>query len=590
MGYEKMINDKTLAGAIAAADENALIALANKGLYKRALKDVETLTADYCESDGAIDINVGSEKCRIVLPLSESKCSCPSRTICRHILAAVILLKNEVGDITPETAPPEPPAPEPKPDPKPKSKPAKKSNEEPPIQELTASEKTKIHECAEMCAELLGTVIMHGLTRVSESAPDDFELAAVRCHAEKMAEAERLMREIGSRLADCAARRAAFDSKFFTQRLIECTQLMEKLMSDGVKAEDLGTFRQTYEEYDGNLEILPVGQRNIAGGDYEGEIYYFVNTDKTASRQFFTFSDIRPTFYETRRKVPPAVAWGLQVPVKQMMHTKMTLAHAKVRDGKLSASKETEVIARSKANLNCSAMWELVLENFTEAAVSLAEREIKNESDQLFLIRPARVVESHFDKLTQNLIMTLEDCAGNVVQASAKYRRETKDFIAQLELLADKMLKQNDGSYTMLVSAYIDDGVMKFFPIEIYDFIEPPDPREFEMPQKYESAYAYADCIQQLRQLFSQLRKYMEYTVRTGLQSADDAEELSAQCEKFGMQGLCELVKQTDKAVSGYRHSTDENRFAVLEKMARLYEYLEIADKKIGVLSALSVM
>ena len=49
-----MIENKTIAAELSRADEEYLTALANKGLYKRALKDAEELSPMYKEADGGI--------------------------------------------------------------------------------------------------------------------------------------------------------------------------------------------------------------------------------------------------------------------------------------------------------------------------------------------------------------------------------------------------------------------------------------------------------------------------------------------------------------------------------------------------------
>ncbi|WP_294492087.1 SWIM zinc finger family protein [uncultured Ruminococcus sp.] len=71
---------------IAAADEDALIGLANKGTYKRACKDAEGLTAEFEEGDDCITLSFGGETVTLKAPLENSTCSCPSRAVCRHII------------------------------------------------------------------------------------------------------------------------------------------------------------------------------------------------------------------------------------------------------------------------------------------------------------------------------------------------------------------------------------------------------------------------------------------------------------------------------------------------------------------------
>ena len=87
-----------LMNAVKSADDEYLTGLTNKGTVKRAYKDMETaeISAEYGESE--ITVNVGEEKCTIKEPLAESKCSCPSRSICRHIITAILWLKGNAGE------------------------------------------------------------------------------------------------------------------------------------------------------------------------------------------------------------------------------------------------------------------------------------------------------------------------------------------------------------------------------------------------------------------------------------------------------------------------------------------------------------
>ena len=156
-----------LAAAIYNADDERLIAIANKGIYKRAVKDAENAEADITESEDSAEVSFGGEKCVITFPLEESRCSCPSRTVCRHIITAVLLLKKRLPEQLPaaeESVPHE----------------EEKSSEEPETTEersvgnkLSEAEQKKIHSCAEMCMGLLCGVLKHGLVRIPETAAED---------------------------------------------------------------------------------------------------------------------------------------------------------------------------------------------------------------------------------------------------------------------------------------------------------------------------------------------------------------------------------------------------------------------------------
>ncbi len=78
-------------------DDDYLIGMSNKGTLKRAYKDLESaeVSAEYGED--SVQVKLSGEVCTIVNPLGESKCSCPSRSVCRHLITAILWIKSH-GD------------------------------------------------------------------------------------------------------------------------------------------------------------------------------------------------------------------------------------------------------------------------------------------------------------------------------------------------------------------------------------------------------------------------------------------------------------------------------------------------------------
>ena len=60
-----MIENMTLAAEILSADEERLVSMANKGLYKRALKDTDGAEPVYTEENGVVSVSAGGEVCRV---------------------------------------------------------------------------------------------------------------------------------------------------------------------------------------------------------------------------------------------------------------------------------------------------------------------------------------------------------------------------------------------------------------------------------------------------------------------------------------------------------------------------------------------
>lgn len=89
----------TLTDLIEKVDDDYLIGLSNKGTLKRAYKDLEqenpVLTRQGEEAQVAAQVALKEETCVLRVPLGESICSCPSQSICRHIITAILWMKKE---------------------------------------------------------------------------------------------------------------------------------------------------------------------------------------------------------------------------------------------------------------------------------------------------------------------------------------------------------------------------------------------------------------------------------------------------------------------------------------------------------------
>ena len=86
----------TLKALIKNVDDDYLIGISNKGTVKRAVKDLEAESPSLTWTDGEAAVALKEENCIIRAPLTDSACSCPSRSICRHIVTAILWLKREL--------------------------------------------------------------------------------------------------------------------------------------------------------------------------------------------------------------------------------------------------------------------------------------------------------------------------------------------------------------------------------------------------------------------------------------------------------------------------------------------------------------
>lgn len=87
-------------------DDDYLIGLSNKGIVKRAYKDLENAAVSIENENAAaakeLTIFVDDVTCRLTLPIGESTCTCPSRSMCKHIVMAVIFAKEKFAGQMPD--------------------------------------------------------------------------------------------------------------------------------------------------------------------------------------------------------------------------------------------------------------------------------------------------------------------------------------------------------------------------------------------------------------------------------------------------------------------------------------------------------
>jgi hypothetical protein len=84
-----------LAAQLARYDDDAFAALANRGLLRRATKDLEKAAATVAEeSDDALVMAFGEHRVRFdVRGPAHARCSCPASGVCQHVLACAITLQ-----------------------------------------------------------------------------------------------------------------------------------------------------------------------------------------------------------------------------------------------------------------------------------------------------------------------------------------------------------------------------------------------------------------------------------------------------------------------------------------------------------------
>ena len=654
--------------SILSADDEYLTGLTNKGTVKRAYKDMESgeISAEYGDSE--INVSVGGEKCTIKAPLAESKCSCPSRSICRHIITSILWLKGN-SDNKEELKEPEKvgldetlknelsayPL-------KALEKAMKKKyyNEFmnkaekgilPEIEESTivsvkfpdeeitvrlispleysscschskelcrhkaeailawqvkskiitpkASETKeelsidviKAHDTAEYALKFLSDILSGGLVRLSGNTAEHAETVAVMCHNARLADSERQIREIGSRLKKYIGHSPEFDAGTLYLLIIKSIILLKKI----IKAENAeavskysGEFKAEYALSE-SMDILPLTSRHFSSPDYEGNIYYFINKDEKSENKFLTYSDIRPKFYEGRRSSNfsyTSAPWGLSGNMQDLMKYEIRLKSPRISNGKLSSSVESKAVIMDKRDINSSCVYKNVYTDFAKMIYGTFAKKSKNENDRLVFIASEKCVSSEFDEITQSQKVVIEDRQGRRISLKARYRNESRDIIERLDKTAKIMMNNPGINYVIFGSAYIENGRCYIYPIGVYD-----DIYVSKMVQKSHYISEVSGAYVYFEKLFEDVQSMLCDVIQCGINSFDLYTQISDnahESKKMGFLELGNMLEKLEECFTAKNHTYSNDNSKIIELLTKIYLYLQTGISKTEVYIAVS--
>lgn len=659
--------------ALADADDDYLTAISNKGVVKRAHKDLETAsitTGFICDT---ADVMVDQAQCVIKVPVAESVCSCPSRTICRHIVTAVLFLRQE---LLPKE--PQPPAAAPE---KPLSRQEKLAEELtgypvedlvrvmkkkyyntflekvrvgiiPLMEELSSitvdipeervtvklltplryssctcggampckhvaaailtwklrhgivdlnslapvretavvSDTDKLHHCAGLCLAFLEQLLTDGLVRTSEDAAEYSETNALLCHHAECPEGERLFREIGNRLKAYTAHSPEFSAHRLFDTMMYAHQLMTSILqeTDSKKLKELsGDFKSSYQITD-ELELVPVAKRKFSSiTGYEGDIYYFVNKSPSGrALPYLTYSDIRPTYYSSRRSKKSNAPWGLYGLCDVLMYYEMRLTLPKLSGIKLSSSGETQAVQLRKTKLDQKAVYEKVYTDFRK----LIEESFRHgtddeEGETLVMLMPERCIHSGFSEIHQTHTIVAEDAYGQRLKIQARYHSKSRDQFPQLVMVGKRMIENPGASYVIFGNAWLEGGECHIYPIAIFDDLCVPRPQPQPRKISPDPAYPYFSG------LFREINEMLCDMVQCGVHSFDlygQIDDYSKECERSGLTVLSGSLHELSEAFKAGNHTCRQDYTAVIRSVSRIYAYLQAGIRKTDIQCAIN--
>lgn len=697
---------------LAQTDEEYLIGLSNKGTVKRAYKDLEQESPSVVWEGEEAEVTLKEAVCRIRAPLGESTCSCPSRSVCRHLITAVLYLKRELEKSVPSREKEAGTEEEKKAEAGMRSSGALLPELEQellsiPIGRLRQACKTKGYRdflrhldqgelpelepgasgslltvrfpwnqivvkllsplehstCSchsrELCAhkaqavlafqlqkgtltrkqlekgnkgagewdleelsQAAGTMktgislqLLTGLSRLSPEAQESMERLAVISHGASLPDFETAFRSAASEYRQYFQRSGAFRTESLLARLLglyaraavlEQTKEPEKLRALA------GTFRDTYAPVP-RLHLTAIGGRSFQSKTgYAGERYYFLETEQ---KQWYTWTDVRPVFYEGIRRRPAGnyeqeqAPWGLNCSRADMMELEFYLDQAKAAEGgRLSVSRETKSEIAGQRNLAREEIREMVVWDYRELLSMLEGQE------PLVLAGAVRCGEGRFDSVKQRFTMDIFDRYGRRISVAVNYSKEEKLTIQVLERLSARLAGQQEKGWqekehTLVFFGipYLEGGSLCLYPIEYFEgkrfgaVPEVPEQKETTSEQenslpgwKKESAAGQKEeqigeqktetppaerTVKALEQLLLEIRQTLGDLFQSGLDSVQEESlsqlrRLEKESGEMGLHGGSEELSRIRAALEQKAHQMEFDPEPVILAWGRLMDYL----------------
>ena len=504
---------------------------------------------------------------KLLYPLEYSSCTCRSRELCSHKAQAILAFQIRRKAITAEML---------------------KAREE----EAGSWDKEAVLRAARSIKEGIRLQLFTGLSRLSPEAAQSMERLAVISHGAGLASFETGFRSAAAEYEQYFSRSASFCGERLLARLLSLYDRacrLEKTRDRDTFQRLAGTFRDTYEPVP-RLQLTAVGSRHVKSkAGYEGEKYYFL---ETGQHRWYTWMDVRPTFYEGVRRRPAGrdggqpAPWGLNCSREKMMELEFALTQAKAaQDGRLSVSRETKSEILGTRRLDRPEIREMVFWDYRALLRDLEQKEQRADQmsgpeeksgESLALVGAARIREGTFDTVRQRFSMELFDPAGRRIQAAVNYSKEEKLTIQVLERLAKRLGEPRDAGegnvaeeipkgeisqgetsrernpgLIFLGIPYLEDGRLCLYPIEYFECIrgDMPKGRDEGQSKEKETAQMPGDSAEG-----EAVGKVSSATVKTLERFLDEMEETLADLFRSG------LLSPQEELLAGLSRLEQESR------------------------------
>ncbi|PEY39457.1 hypothetical protein CN354_08610 [Bacillus cereus] len=309
--------------------------------------------------------------------------------------------------------------------------------------------------------ELIEQIVHFGLTRLTENTIYEIEQLSVKARSLKLAKLENLFRKLGADIGLYRMKHASFQMASYRQTLSAIYEHILLLERHHLQE---SPFRSEYYEVP-PLTLYAFGASGWqTKSGYVGVTYYFYNREQ---EKWITYTQSRPMFYEGSSTTPEElherqVPWGIAGKGYELSRSSFRLKQAKLNaDFQLSSSSQTVGEVEGKTNV---AEWQtLFLTSWEELLKKVKENRLEANKQGVFCIEVAEMGEWEFQKQEQKWIISLIDKYGKVLQMQMMKRPENERMIRLVKIYLDSLHVKR-----MLVHSYQEGTKFVVIPIILY--------------------------------------------------------------------------------------------------------------------------
>ncbi|MED2794170.1 SWIM zinc finger family protein [Bacillus wiedmannii] len=309
--------------------------------------------------------------------------------------------------------------------------------------------------------EMIEQIVHFGLTRLTEKTIYEIEQLSVKARSLKLAKLENLFRKLGTDIRLYRMKHASFQMASYRQTLSAIYEYIVLLERHRLQE---SPFRSEYYEVPPlTLHAFGASGWQTKSG-YVGVTYYFYNREQ---EKWITYTQSRSMFYEGSNTTSEdlhekQVPWGIAGKGYELSRSSLGLKHAKLNtDFQLSSSSQTVGEVDGKTNVT---EWQsLFITSWEELLKKVKANRLEASKQGVFCIEFAEMEEWEFQKQEQKWIIPLIDKKGKVLQMQMMKQRDNERTIRLVKIYLDSLHVKR-----MLVHPYQEGTKLVVTPVILY--------------------------------------------------------------------------------------------------------------------------